>query len=124
MATNPTRRGGQGTVPQDASGARWAAPPPLSVVGYEKLAVSNVAVTFAAIPATADSVLLRVEANDIRWRGEGTAPTATDGMLMKPADPSLPLPLTNLGYDGLAALQFIRASADAVLHVIYLRLRG
>ncbi len=123
MATNATRRGGQGSVPQDASGARWATPGPASVMGYEKLTVSNVSVGFAAMPVTADSVLLRVETQNIRWRGEGTAPTATDGMLMTTTD--VILPLTNLGIDGLNNLKFIRATgADGTLHVIYLRLRG
>lgn len=123
MSTNAARRGGQGTIPQDNGGSRWATPGPLDIVGYEKLTVSTVSVGLAAIPLTADSVILRVESNPIRYRGDGTAPTATDGMGILATD--APFTFLNLGYDELAALRFIRSGAtDGTLHVTYIRARG
>jgi hypothetical protein len=120
---NAQRRGGIGTIPQDQSSNRWATSGPVDVVGYEKLTVSTVAVGFASIPATADSVMLRVETNPIRWRGDGTNPDATTGCPMLVADPDLSL--LNIGIDGLFKFKFIRSGgADGVLSVVYLRVRG
>lgn len=117
------RLGGQGNIPQDLSSNRWATQGPLIMVGYEKLTVSTAAVGFAAIPVTADSVILRVETNPIRWRADGTNPDASTGCPMLVADPDLSL--LNLGIDALSKFKFIRSGAgDGVLSVVYVRVRG
>jgi hypothetical protein len=60
--------------------------------------------TFARIQCTAQSV---------RWRDDGTAPTASVGMLMTVAP-------NELQYDGdLAAIRFIEAAGGAVLNISY-----
>lgn len=52
------------------------------------------------------------EVQDVRWRDDGTAPTATIGM---PLAAGVPFP-----YDGdLTKIQFIEQTAGAVLNVSY-----
>jgi hypothetical protein len=61
-------------------------------------------------PVTA---LVRIEGGSLRWRDDGTAPTATDGILMNDGEA--------LVFDGdLSALQFIRlGTTTIVVHTIY-----
>lgn len=47
--------------------------------GYEQLAVADTAVGLASIPTNADKAVIVVEDATIRWRDDGTAPTATVG---------------------------------------------
>lgn len=110
-----------GLICRDKDGQPYATRPPTRFTFYEKLAVSTVAVALAAVPDGADSVRLRIEANDVRWRSD-VAPTASDGELFKTTDPVLVL--ENVGNAGLRTLKFIRATADAVLHVTYYRVRA
>jgi hypothetical protein len=77
-------------------------------VGFEKLAVSSTAVAFASVPARATSCLLVCETNAVRFRSDGTNPTATDGVPIAAGQP--------LTYNGdPSALKFIRQSADATI---------
>ena len=80
--------------------------------GYEKLTVSSTALTFAAIPGNAVYALIRVETDSIRWRDDGTDPTAANGMLLSAGE--------TMTYDGpLSALKMIRVTTDATVHVSY-----
>lgn len=49
-------------------------------VGYEQLTVSTTAVGLATVPTTARHALIYIVAQALRWRADGTAPTATVGM--------------------------------------------
>lgn len=51
-------------------------------VGYEKLNVAGTAVPITTIPDSTREVIIGVEGNDVRLRNDGTAPTATDGLLL------------------------------------------
>ena len=83
----------------------------LNPKGYQALAVSSTAVSLT-IPAGARIAYLYVESNTVRWRDDGTNPTASVGTPLK-AD-------ADLLYDSdLTKLRFIRASADAVVHVSF-----
>jgi len=85
----------------------------LKSVGFEKLAVSTTSVPLASVPATAVAALICVETNTVRWRMDAD-PSATDGAPLVAGD--------NLYLDSREALldiEFIRASADATLQVIY-----
>ena len=83
----------------------------LKPLGYQALAVSSAAVSLT-IPAQSRIVYLYVETNDIRWRDDGTAPTATVGSPLK-AD-------TDLIYDSdLTKVRFIAQGADATVHCHY-----
>jgi hypothetical protein len=85
----------------------------LKSVGYEKLAVSSTSVPLAAVPATALAALIVVETNTVRWRCDAD-PSATDGSPLA-ANDSLYLE----SRDALLDIEFIRASADATLQVVY-----
>jgi hypothetical protein len=76
-------------------------------VGFEKITVSSTAVGCDATKrghgssAEANYALFRCETNDVRWRDDGSAPTATDGQLLAAGEV--------LEYDGdLVGIEFIR----------------
>ena len=85
--------------------------------GFERLAVSSTSVGLASIPANIAIVLVQVdiESNNIRFRADGTDPTATIGTLGQVNQV--------LWMDGNAEewtnFRAIRESADAVLSVTY-----
>ena len=68
--------------------------------------------TVLTVPSGATIAVVQAEGADVRWRDDGTAPTATVGMLL-PAG-------AELRYTGaLAALRLIQASAGATVNVSY-----
>ena len=84
-------------------------------LGYQQFAAGSLATAQPlTVPAGANSALVEAEAQGVRWRDDGTAPTATVGM---------PIPsggsTTFYGAAELAALKFIAASAGAILNVSY-----
>jgi len=55
--------------------------PPLEIaLGFEQLAVSNTAIGLASIPEKANKAVMTVEDGTLRYRDDGTAPTATVGL--------------------------------------------
>lgn len=87
----------------------------LTPLGYQQLAVSNTAVGFT-LPATSRPVrvaIVMVEANPIRYRDDGTNPTATVGTLINPN--------VSVVVCGAAINRFraIRSGSDAVLSINY-----
>jgi hypothetical protein len=85
-------------------------------VAYEKLTVSSTALALSAsVYQRARSAIIRIESDSVRYRLDGVAPTATDGILMNAGDVlvlSDPL-LVHL-------FRVIRVSGDAVLHAAYM----
>ena len=82
-------------------------------VGYQQI-TSVSASTALTIPAGANVALIQAEAQAVRWRDDGTAPTASVGMSLA-ADETLP-------YTGnLSAIRFIEQTAGAKLNVSYYR---
>jgi hypothetical protein len=83
-----------------------------SSTGYQALTVSTVAVA-PTIPANTARCLIVVEAQPVRWRDDGTAPTATVGTLLTAGQAVF--------YDGEPTrLQLIRQGAtDATVHFSY-----
>jgi hypothetical protein len=69
--------------------------------------------TALVVPATGVSrVLLKTEGQAARWRDDGVAPTATDGMLLDVGD--------ELWYTGqVRALRFIEVAASAIVHASF-----
>lgn len=121
------KQGDNGLIQRDRDGFRYSTPPPLEQVGYEKLTVGVTAVPFTLaagkFSTQADTVLLRVEVADIRWRGDGVDPDGDTGMLLKTTDNHVWL--VNVTFDELARYKFIRdAAADGTLHVNYYRILG
>lgn len=90
---------------------------PKKQVGYEQLTVDATlgGVGFAALPAAAAEAIVRVSTANIRWRGDGTGPTASVGYPQY-ADEEFHL------IGGLEKYKFIRTgSTSAVLDVAYYR---
>ena len=91
------------------------------VCGYQQITslAASVGLTIPAVDAQGNTskpnaVLLYPEAQNVRWRADGTAPTATVGMLL-PSTATQPF-----YYDGdLNAIRFIESAASAKLNVVY-----
>ncbi len=95
-----------GRVPVD-TGLRGG----LSALGFQQI-TSLSSSSALTVPGGATLAVIQAEGADVRWRDDGTAPTATVGMLL-PAG-------AELRYTGaLAALRLIRASAGATVNVSY-----
>jgi hypothetical protein len=80
-------------------------------LGYQQITSlsSSAALT---IPAGAKRAIIQAETQDVRWRDDGTAPTASVGMVISAGD--------RLAYTGsLSAIRFIEATASAKLNVSY-----
>jgi hypothetical protein len=79
--------------------------------GYQQI-VGLAASTALTVPAGSTYALITTQAQAVRWRDDGVAPTATVGMEL--------LIGQALRYDGnLAAIAFIQEAATATLNVAY-----
>ena len=80
-------------------------------LGYQQI-TSLTSSTALTVPAGATLALIVPETQNVRWRDDGVAPTASVGMLV-PANSSM-------SYDGdLKAIRFIAATSGAILNVSY-----
>ena len=85
----------------------------LNPQGYVQMTTMTVSAGLSSIPASAKRALLTAEVAPVRWRDDGTSPTATSGQLIAVGAPPFK-------YTGrLNAMQVIQASAGAVLNVSY-----
>lgn len=81
-------------------------------LGYAQVTATGSAFSLPSIPANASYAMIQAEAQNLRWRDDGTAPNATVGMLL-PAG-------AELEYNGnLAKLQLIAATAGAICDIAY-----
>lgn len=93
----------------------YVAEAPKKQVGYEQLTVAGTALGFASLPTGAVEAVIRVSTATLRWRGDGTDPTAALGNPQY-ADEEFRL------VGGLERYKFIRTgSTSAVLDVAYYR---
>lgn len=89
----------------------WSLDQTLTPKGYEQIA-SLAAAAALTVPAGAVYAMIEAETNDVRWRDDGTNPTATVGMKL--------LADSTIFYTGdLAAIRFIETTATAKLNVAY-----
>lgn len=80
-------------------------------LGYQQI-TSLSAATGLTVPSGATRAVINAESQGVRWRDDGTAPTASVGMV-------LPV-LSTLSYDGdLNRIRFIQQAASATLNVSY-----
>ena len=80
-------------------------------LGYQQI-TSLSASTALTVPVGATLALIVAETQAVRWRDDGTAPTASVGMPLATG--------TSLSYDGdLRAIRFIQQLASATLNVSY-----
>jgi hypothetical protein len=71
-------------------------------------------VGLGSIPSGARFVLVQAEAQNVRWRDDGTDPTAAIGMVIEAGQ--------TLVYNGnLASLEMIEAAASAIVNVCFYR---
>lgn len=82
-------------------------------LGYQQI-TSLAAAAALTVPAGATMALVQAEAENVRWRDDGTAPTATVGMILFSTDD----PQAFSGGQ-LRAAQFIALSAGSILNVSY-----
>lgn len=86
--------------------------------GYRQLAVSNTAVGLASatggIPTYATRAVITVETDAIRWRDDGTDPSATVGM---PVAANASFELSSA--ESIAAFKTIRVTTDAKINITY-----
>ena len=88
-------------------------------LGFQQISAATLATAVGlTIPAGATVALLSVDTAPVRWRDDGTAPTASIGM-------PIPSGQAPFQYSGtLANLQFIAESGSPVLNVSYYRIAG
>lgn len=80
-------------------------------LGYQQI-TSLSASTALTVPTGATMALIVAETQAVRWRDDGTAPTASVGMPLATG--------VSLSYDGdLKAIRFIEQTASAKLNVAY-----
>ena len=80
-------------------------------LGYQQI-TSLSASTARTVPVGATLALIVAETQAVRWRDDGTAPSATVGMPLATG--------VSLSYDGdLNAVRFIQQTASATLNVSY-----
>lgn len=83
----------------------------LAPVGYQQITSLSAAAALT-VPETAKIAIIIAESKSVRWRDDGTNPTATVGMPL-----AVDAPLVFNG--NLSALRFIETSASAKLNVSY-----
>ncbi len=85
--------------------------PANDTIAFEALAVAGTAVGFTeATVANATLAVGRVEGAQVRYRTDGTAPTASVGVIADPGDV-----ITVSGYRDIKSIRFIRTGASATL---------
>lgn len=87
---------------------------PANVIGYNRDATVSTATSFATPPAGATAVVVQAETQNIRVTCDGTAPTATVGLLVKTTDPGVVIT------GDIAKLQVIEVAASAAVSLTYL----
>jgi hypothetical protein len=86
-------------------------------LGFQQLTGMTSAASLT-VPTGADAVLLSADTQAVRWRDDGTAPTASVGMSIRTTDQAF------LYTGDLAAIQFIAAVSGAVLNCTYFKMVG
>jgi hypothetical protein len=84
-------------------------------LGYQQITVT--VLQGLTVPAAANCALITAEAEAVRYRDDGVAPSATVGM------PLAVGALLEYGGD-LSALQFIAQTAGGIINVLYYRAAG
>lgn len=85
-------------------------------MGYQQITPTTA--TLLTVPTGATVALFQAEAQSIRFRDDGTAPSATAGMLVEAG-------LAPFEYSGtLSQVQVIQATSGGILDVSYYRIAG
>lgn len=81
-------------------------------LGYQQITNVSAAVGLT-VPAGTSMALIQVETQTVRWRDDGTNPTATVGMVLAPG--------STLEYTGssFGSIKFIEVAASATINISY-----
>lgn len=93
--------------------AEGTSPPPYTPtpLGYQQI-TNLTSATALTVPATATYAIIQAESVDVRWRDDGTNPTASVGMLLFAG--------ASQTFSGdLTTLKFIQTQASSILNVSY-----
>jgi hypothetical protein len=87
-----------------------------AAIGYEQI-TSLGSATGLTVPANAIYAILQAEAQVLRYRDDGTDPTASVGMMLYPGG--------SFTYNAdLTAIKFIQADSGGILNVLYYGVAG
>lgn len=93
------------------NGGLHTAPGPLTPKGYQQITSLSSAASLT-VPSGATCAILQPETQSIRWRDDGTNPTASVGIVLAAGE--------SLFYTGsLSALRAIETAASAKLNISY-----
>lgn len=95
--------------------AAATAPYQATAVASSQMGLEVVTATSLTVPATATFALINVEGTNVRWRDDGTAPTASVGFVMYAGA------IPQMFSGDLAAVKFIQTAATATINVAYYR---
>lgn len=88
----------------------------LSSLGYQQITSLSAATGLTPPTGTVLAVIM-AETQAVRWRDDGSNPTASVGMVLAPATSTN---LQGMEYDGnFAAIKFIEVTASAKLNITY-----
>ena len=87
-------------------------------LGYQQI-TSLSAATALTVPKGATRAVIRCETQSVRWRDDGTDPTASVGMLMLAADQPYVYDAFNQATQALYPIKFIETAASAKLNIAY-----
>jgi hypothetical protein len=90
----------------------------LAPLGYQQL--TSTGLINLTVPTGATVALITVETTSVRWRDDGTAPTASVGNLLGVTGAGLPFTYTG----NLSVLQFIPTASTSIVNVTYYRFAG
>jgi hypothetical protein len=87
-----------------------------AALGYQQITLSGA--SGLTVPAGANFAIIAADVAAVRWRDDGSAPTASVGMFLSNTGDALE-------YSGpLAKIQFIPVTGSPVLNVSYYRIAG
>ena len=88
----------------------------LTVLGFEQMASLGTAIALQNVPAGAQRAHISGEAQNVRWRDDGTSPTISVGHQIIPAG-TASQPLIYKG--DLSAIEFIEEAGGGKINVSY-----
>lgn len=95
----------------NSQGSTLTAPGNTTPKGYQQITSVSAAVG-CTVPANSKVALIQAETQAVRWRDDGTNPTATVGSIIAAGD--------TIQYTGdLAAIKFIETTTSAKLNISY-----
>ncbi len=83
-------------------------------LAYVQMTSLGTATTLNSIPGTATQAIVQPETQSVRWRLDGTNPTASVGMVLTAGSE-----LVINGAAAIAAIKFIESTASAKLNISY-----